>query len=168
MYLAIGLITLFLTGFMLVYYAYLFRNTDHDVSFFISVGIIIMVMNLFTNAATVTTEVVDGAEVTSYGAQVLSVLYLIIDAVFIAVGWAVDVEGSKNFYTSIGPWCKATFTDVATVGWKVLSFVIAPAGVVLFFVHYKSNPVLAKTCGKAGGWGLLLWVIILWTILGII
>lgn len=154
MYLAIGIITLFLTAFTIAYYSYLFRNTDHDVSFFISVGFISFVMNLFTNA--------------SESACVLSILYLIIAVAFIALGWAVDVDGSIGFYTSIGPWCKATFTETAVIGWKLLSFLIAPAGIVLYFVYYKSNNELARTCGKAGLWGLLLWIILLWAILGIV
>lgn len=153
MYLALGIVSLFLTGFMLIYYAYLFRNTDHDVSFFISVGVISMVMNLFTNM--------------SEGARVLSVLYLIIAAAFLGLGWAVSAEGSVGFYTSIGPWWVKTFTD-KNVALNLVSFILAPVGIVLFFVNYKSNRELALSCGKAGIWGLLIWLILIWMIFGII
>ena len=34
---ALGVITLFLTGYVLVYYAYLANHSDRDVSFFMSV-----------------------------------------------------------------------------------------------------------------------------------
>lgn len=154
MFLALGIISLFLTAFMLIYYAYLFRETDHDVSFFISVGIISVIMNLCTNM--------------SAGAQVLSVLYLIIAVAFLGIGWAISVSDSIGFYTSIGPWFKATFTDTSLLVWKLLSFIIAPVGIVLYFVYYNSNRELAKVCGKAGMWGLLVWILLIWMIFGII
>lgn len=153
-YLAIGIVTLFLTGFMLVYYAYLFENTDHDVSFFLSVGVISIVMNLFTNM--------------SASAAVLSIVYLIIAVVFLGVGFAISLDGSIAFYTSIGPWFKRTFTDAGTIGWKVLSFLLSPVGIVLFFVFYRSDRERALVCGKAGAWGLLIELLLVWAIFGVI
>lgn len=154
MFLAIGIVTLFLTAFMMIFYAYLDRNTDHDVSFFLSVGVISMIMNLFTNG--------------SEGAQVLSVVYLVVALAGLGLGFAVSIEGSVGFYTSIGPWFKNTFTDSATLLWKLLSFILAPVGIVLFFVFYQSDRERALICGKAGIWGLLVWLLLLWMILGIL
>lgn len=151
--LVLGIVSLFLTSYMLIYYAYLFRNTDHDVSFFLSVGIIFMIMNLFTNMG--------------QGSRVLSVLYLVVSAAFIAAGWLVDADASKAFYTSIGPWFKAEFKD-EHIGLKALSFAIAPAGIVLYFVNYKNKREVAEKCGVCGAWGLLIWVLLLWMILGIL
>lgn len=151
-YLAIGIVTLFLTGFMMIYYAYLFEHTDHDVSFFLSVGMISIVMNLFTNM--------------SASAAVLSFVYLVIALAFLGLGFAVSVEGSVAFYTSIGPWFKRTFSDGATLVWKLLSFILSPVGIILFFVFYNSERDKAIICGKAGIWGLLVELLLLWAILG--
>lgn len=154
-YLAIGIVTLFLTSFMVVYYGYLFKNTDHDVSFFFSVGLISIVMNLFTNM--------------SASAAVLSILYLIIAVVFLGVGFAISWDGSIAFYTSIGGWFKKTFADDATmITYRVLSFIFSPVGIVLFFVFYRSNREVALVCGKAGIWGLLVELLLVWMILGLI
>lgn len=151
LFLVIGILTLLLTGFMLIYYAYLFRNTDHDVSFFISIGIIAMIMNLFTNS--------------SAGAMVLSVVYLIVAVAFIALGWAVDVDGSKAFYRSIAPFFKEQLNAPLTF-WKVLSFALPPVGIVSYFVFYKSDRERALACGNCGLWGLVVWVIFIWAIVG--
>lgn len=150
--LAVGVITLFLTAFVFVFYSYLANHSEHDVSFFLSVSIISMIMNLFTNMG---------------GVYVLSFLYLGIDVLFIALGFAVSVEDSVAFYRSIVPWFKDTFTNGAVIGWQVLSAVLFPAGIALFFVNYRSNNVLAKACGKAAALGLVLVVWLLWMILGI-
>ncbi len=150
---AFGFITLVLTGFVFLYYSYIANHTEeHDVSFFLSVALISMVMNLFTNAG---------------GIFALAWLYLVIDVVFLGVGWLVDLENSVGFYTSIGPWFKNTFTDTQTIGWKVLSFVLFPAGIVLYFVNYNGNNTLAKTCGRAAWFGCLCVLLLLWAILGI-
>ena len=151
--LALGIITLILTVFTLIFYAYLDAHTERDVSFFLSVGIISMVMNLCTNAG---------------GVFALSVLYLIIAVAFLALGFAVSTSDTIAFYTSIGPWFKRTFTDTKLIGWKVLSFALFPAGIALYFVHYKNNREFARICGRCGIWGLLVWVILIWTILGLV
>ncbi len=152
-FLAIGIVTLLLTSFMIAYYGYLFKNTDHDVSFFLSVGIISIVMNLFTNM--------------SAGAAVLSVVYLVVALVFLGVGFAIDLNGSIAFYTSIGGWFKRVFaTD--TLLWTLLSFILSPVGIILFFVFYNSNHERALLCGKAGLWGLLIELLLLWAILGLV
>ncbi len=146
-------ITLILTAFTLLYYCYIANNTEeHDVSFFISVELIIMVMNLCTNQG---------------GVFGLAWLYLVVDLVFLGVGWLIDAQDSVGFYTSIGPWFKNTFTDKDTILWKVLSFVLFPAGAVLYFVKYNNDATLAKTCGRAAFFGLLLWIVLLWAILGL-
>ncbi len=150
---ALGVITLFLTGFMLVYYGYLSRHTEKDVSLFMSVGLISMVMNLCTNSA---------------GTFMIAILYLVVAVAFLGLGFLVSTDGSIAFYTSIGPWFKQTFTDTALIGWKILSFVLAPVGIVLFFVYYNSKPDFAKTCGACGIWGLLVWLLLLWMILGLV
>lgn len=154
MYLALGIVSLVLTVFTVIYYSYLFRNTDHDVSFFISVGLISIVMNLFTNM--------------SADAQVLSVLYLIIAAAFLGVGFAVSVDGSVSFYKSIGPWFANLFSDSAMLVWKLVSFLLSPVGIVLFFVFYNSDRERALVCGKAGAWGLLFELMLVWLIVGIL
>ena len=153
-FLVIGVITLFLTGFMIIYYGYLFKNTDHDVSFFFSVGIISMVMNLFTNM--------------SASAAVLSILYLIIAVVFLGVGFAIDLQGSIAFYTSIGGWFQKVFGDTENLLWTLLCFILSPVGLVLFFVYYNSNHERALLCGKAGLWGLLVELLLLWAVLGLV
>lgn len=154
LFLILGIVSLFVTAFMLIFYAYLDAHTDHDVSFFLSVGLISMFMNLCTNM--------------SESVRVLSVVYLIIAVAFLALGCAVSLEGTKEFYTSIGPWFGKTFSDSETLGWKLLSFLLAPAGIVLFFVYYKSNRERARLCGRAGLFGLLVWVVLIWMIFGII
>lgn len=153
-YLVIGIITLFLTSFMIAYYGYIFRHTDHDVSFFLSVGIISVIMNLFTNM--------------SAGAAVLSIVYLIVAVAFLGVGFAIDFGGTIAFYTSIGGWFKQTFADAANIGWKVLSFVLSPVGIVFFFIFYNSDHERACVCGKAGAWGLLIELLLVWMIVGLV
>lgn len=155
MLLAIGIVTLFLTAFMLAIYGYLGKHTERDVSFFMAVGIISIVMNLFTNAG-------------GGGALWLSVGYLAIAVIFIALSFAVSVQGTVGFYKSVGSWCIKTFTNVSLIGWQILSFFLFPAGIALYFVWYKTKPELAEVCGKASMWGVLLWVVLLWTILGIL
>lgn len=150
--LALGIVTLFLTGFVLIYYGYLARHTDHDVSFFLSVGIISMIMNLCTNM--------------SSSAVVLSVLYLIIAVAFVGAGFAVSVTETVGFYKSIGPWFKNTFTNGKSIGWDLLSFVIAPVGIVLFFVYHRKDRDFADRCGKLGLWGILVWLLVIWMICG--
>ncbi len=150
---ALGIITLVLTAYMLVYYTYLSRHTDRDVSFFVSVGLISMIMNLCTNAA---------------GNFALAWLYFGIAILFVALGFAVSKSGSIQFYTSIGPWFKTQFSDMKTCGFNVLSSVIFPAGIALYFANYKKNRELALSCGKASLWGILLWAVILWAILGLV
>ncbi len=149
---AFGIITLILTIFMLIFYAYQDKHGERDVSFFLSVGIISLVMNLFTNAG---------------GIFELCYLYLIIAVGFLALGFAVSVQNTVAFYTSIGPWFKTTFTNTKLIGWQILSMVCFPAGIVLYFVWYKEKFELAKVCGRCALWGLLLWAVLLWAILGI-
>lgn len=151
--LALGIITLFLTAFMLTFYAHLANHTDHDVSFFMSVGLISVIMNLCTNAG---------------GVLVLSWVYLVIDVLFLALGFAVSVEGSVAFYTSIGPWFKTTFTNAKLIGWQVLSLIVFPAGIALYFIWAKTEKrELALACGKSAAWGILIWAVLLWMILGV-
>lgn len=150
--LAIGIVTLFLTSFMLVYYGYLFKHTDHDVSFFFSVGIISVIMNLFTNM--------------SASAAVLSIVYLVIAVAFLGVGFAIDASGSVAFYRSIGSWFGSTFGNKKLILWEVLSFLIPIAGIILYFVNYKSNREVALAAGKACLWGLLIELLLVWMIVG--
>ena len=149
---ALGIISLLLTAYMLIYYAYISRNTDHDVSFFMSVGIIFMIMNLCTNAS---------------GNFGIAWLYFGAAILFIGLGFAVSTSGSIGFYTSIGPWFKEQFSDMKSCGFNVLSAVCFPAGIALYFVNYKKNLTFANACGKAALWGVLLWALLLWAILGI-
>ena len=150
---ALGIVTLILTSYMMIFYGYLSRNTDRDVSFFMSVGLISMVMNLCTNAS---------------GNFGIAWLYFVVALAFIALGFAVSTEGSIGFYTSMGPWFKTQFSDMKTCGMNVLSAVCFPAGIALYFVNYKKNLTFANACGKAALWGVLLWAILLWAILGIV
>ena len=152
-YLVLSVITVPLTIFVLFYYGYLFRHTDHDVSFFLSVSLISVIMNLFT---------------LSGGVYELGFLYLGLAVLFIGLGFAVDAQESINFYTSIGPWFKKTFTNTKLLGWQILSLLF-PAGAALYFVWYKDSEKheLALECGKCALWGVLLIVVLLWTILGI-
>lgn len=149
---ALGVITLFMTGFMLIFYAYMAKNSDHDVSFFLSVGLISMVMNLCTNAG---------------GNFGIAWLYFIIAILFVALGFAVSVSETIGFYTSIGPWFKRTFTNTKLIGWQVLSMAIFPAGIALYFTRYKTQPEPAKTCGRCALWGIVIWAVLLWMILGL-
>ena len=152
-YLVLSVITLPLTIFVLIYYAYLFRHTDHDVSFFLSVSLISVIMNLFTNAG---------------GTYELGILYLVLAVLFIGLGFAVDAQASVKFYTSIGPWFKKTFTNTKLLGWQALSFLF-PAGMALYFAWYKKEDKheLALECGKCSLWGLLCIAVLLWAILGL-
>ena len=85
---ALGVITLILLVYSLIFYAYLANHSEHDVSFFMSVSLIMLVMNLCTNAS---------------GAFGLSWLYLVVALVFIGVGFAVDKDESIDFYKSVVP-----------------------------------------------------------------
>lgn len=149
----LAVVTILLTIFTLIFYAYLDRHTERDVSFFMSVCVISLVMNLFTNGG---------------GVFVLAYLYLVIAVLFLALGFAVSVSDTIGFYTSIGPWCKKTFTNKEYIGWQVLSALCFPAGFVLYFKWYNTKSALAKECGKCGIWGLLCVAIILWAILGLV
>ncbi len=153
-YLVLSVFTLFLTVFVLIFYSYLFRNTDHDVSFFLSVGIISIIMNLFTNAG---------------GIYELGFLYLGLAVLFIPLGFAVDAQETIKFYTSIGPWFKKTFTNTKLLGWQIVSFLF-PAGAALYFAWYKDEDKheLAVECGKCALWGVLCIAVILWAILGLV
>lgn len=150
---ALGVITLLLTSYMMVYYAYLARHTDRDVSFFMSIGIISIVMNLCTNAA---------------GNFGLAWLYFVIALAFIGLGFAISTSGSIAFYTSIGPWFKTQFSDAKNWGFNLLSSVLFPAGITLFFVNYNKDRSFACACGKASLWGILVWGLLLWAILGLV
>ena len=86
---ALGVITLILLVFALIFYAYLANYSEHDVSFFMSVSLILLVMNLCTNAS---------------GSFGLSWLYLVVAVLFLGLGFAVDAHESVEFYKSIGPW----------------------------------------------------------------
>ena len=151
---ALGIITLVLTGFTIVYYCYIANHTDeHDVSFFISVGLISMVMNLCTQAG---------------GVFALSWLYFAIDILFIALSFAVSVQGSIGFYKSIGPWFKNVFSNFGMIGWQLLSFILFPAGVVLYFALFRSKSEVALACGKMALWGMLFWLLAVWAVLGLV
>lgn len=149
---ALGVITLVLTGFVLVYYAYMANHCERDVSFFLSTELIFMIMNLCTNAS---------------GFFGIAWLYLVASLAFAGLGFAVSVTDSVGFYVSIGPWFKRTFTNGKLIGFQILSTVLFPVGMVLYFVWYKSKPEEAKACGKCALWGLLLCGVLLWAILGI-
>ena len=150
---ALGIVTLVLTAYMLVFYGYLSKHTDSDVSFFMSVGLISMIMNLCTNMT---------------GMYGIAWLYFAIALAFIGLGFAVSTEGSVAFYTSIGPWFKTQFSDMKTCGFSVLSAVCFPAGLILYFVNYKKNRTFGNVCGKAALWGIVLWAFLLWAILGLV
>ncbi len=149
----LGVVTLVLTAFMLIFYAYIANHSDHDVSFFMSVGIISMIMNLCTNAG---------------GLFGIAWLYLVIAVAFLALGFAVSVKDTLCFYTSIGPWFKGTFTNKALIGWQILSLVLFPAGIGLYFAWYKDKNAVALACGKCAVWGVVLWGVLLWMILGLV
>ena len=151
--LALGIVTLFLTAFTIIYYAYLSNRSERDVSFFLSVSMLSMLLNLCTNAG---------------GGSWLSVVYLVIAVAFLGVGFAVDLRETLTFYTSIGPWFKETFTNTERIGWQVLSMAVCPAGIALYFAWYKQKPALAKVCGRCGLFGVLLLGLLLWMILGIV
>lgn len=149
---ALGVITLVLLVFSLIYYSYLANNSDRDVSFFVSVSLILLVMNLATNASEF------------FG---IAFLYLIVSVLFIGLGFAVDKDESIAFYKSIGPWFKDTFTNTGLIGWEALSMIVFPAGITLYFVWYKNKPALARRCGGCSLWGILIWALLLWAILGL-
>lgn len=154
---AVSIITVFVTIFMMVQYAYLANHTDHDVSFFLSVGLISLVMNLATNAAAF---------------YAIAFLYLAIAVIFICLGFAVDAGGCVAFYSSIGPWFVNTFTatnaEITDLIFKVLSAVLFPVGIGLYFGFYNGKNELAKSCGRAAMFGLLCCLVLLWLILGIV
>ena len=137
---ALGVVTLLLTSYMMVFYAYLAKHTDRDVSFFMSVGIISIFMNLCTNAG---------------GNFGIAWAYFVIALAFIALGFAVSKSGSVAFYTSIGPWFKTQFSDLKSAGFNTLSAVVFPAGIALFFANYKKDRAFANACGKASRWAIL-------------
>jgi len=150
---ALGVITLFLTAYMLIFYAYMARHAERDVSFFMGVGIISMIMNLCTNAG---------------GLFGIAWLYFVIALAFIGLGFAVSVKDAVGFYTSIGPWFRSTFSDMKLVGFEVLSAIVFPAGIAIYFAKYRSDRALALATGKSALWGIVLWGFLLWMILGLV
>ena len=124
---ALGVITLLLTSFMTVYYAYLSRHTDRDVSFFMGIGISSIVMNLCTNTA---------------GIFGLAWLYFAVALAFIGLGFAVSTSGSIAFYTSIGPWLKAQFSDMKSCAFNALSAAV-------FLPMRKSRPLGRSSLGAS-------------------
>ena len=149
---ALAIITLFLTGYAFIYYSYLANHSEKDVSFFLSVLLISMIMNLATNGG---------------GLFGFSVVYLIIDVLFLGLGFAVDLDYTLAFYKSIGPWFKNTFTDTKSIGFEILSFILFPVGIVLYAVDYEKSPVLAKKCGRCAAFGFIFLALLLWMILGL-
>ncbi len=150
---AVGIITLILTIYVFIYYSYIHRHTEeHDVSFFLSVCIISLVMNLCTNAG---------------GTYGLAWLYLGIDVLFIGLGFLVSTPLTLAFYKSIVPFWKNVFSNIGRFGYQVLSLLAFPAGIALYFVWYRDKTELALDCGRMALWGVGLWVLLLWTILGI-
>ena len=148
---ALGIVTLILLVFTLIYYAYIANHSDHDVSFFMSVSLILLVMNLCTNAG---------------GTFGLAWLYLIVSVLFIGLGWAVDRNASVSFYQSIGPWFKKTFGD-GVAGYRILCWLIPIVGIVCYFALPDNKTALARTCGKYALWGIVWWLFLCWAIIGI-
>ena len=50
---------------------------------------------------------------------------------------------------------------------QILSFVLFPAGAVLYFVNYNGKNELARSCGRAAWFGCLCILLLLWAILGV-
>lgn len=150
---ALSVITLLLTAFTIVFYGYLFKKTEHSVSFFICVEMFAFVANLCTITA---------------GSWMIAILYLIVSAAFLGIGFAIDTRQTIAFYCGMGGWFKTTFTNTALIGWRVLSLLLPPAGVVLYFVWYKEKKELSHECGKMAIWGVLLWLVMIWLILAMI
>ena len=149
---ALGVITLILLVYALIYYAYLANHSDHDVSFFMSVSLILLIMNLSTNAS---------------GSFALSWFYLIVAVLFIGVGFAVDKHQSVRFYQSIGPWFKETFSNTKLLAVKLISFIVFPSGIIAYYMQYKTNKQSALVCGRCAAFGVLFWAVLLWAILGL-
>ena len=147
----LGVITLILLIWSLIYYSYLANHSEHDVSFFMGVTLILLVMNLATNAA---------------GTFGLAWVYLIVSVIFLGVGFAVDQHTSAAFYRSIGPWFKKTSTDPA-IGYRLLSLIIPIVGIVCYFALPDNKTALARTCGKSALWGIVWWLFLCWAIIGI-
>lgn len=73
------------------------------------------------------------------GILMIAILYLIVSAAFLGIGFAIDTRQTIAFYCGMGGWFKTTFTNTALIGWRVLSLLLPPAGVVLYFVWYKEK-----------------------------
>ena len=148
----LGVITLILLIWSLIYYSYLANHSEHDVSFFMSVTLILLVMNLATNAA---------------GTFGLAWVYLIVSVIFLGVGFAIDKHTSVAFYQSIGPWFKKTFTDSAFV-YHIFCFLFCPVALICYFTLQKTNVTLARSCGRSGLFGLLFGIVLVWAVFGLV
>ncbi len=151
----LNVLSLLILGFMLVFYGFMARNTENNVSFFLCVGMACFIANLCT---------------ISGGAWLAAILFLIVGIAFLALGFAVNRHKTLAFYTSIGPWFKKTFTNTRMIGWQILSMAVPPAGGALYFVWYKNEDKhdISLQCGKNALWGLLLWLMLIWLIVGMI
>ncbi|MBO5045412.1 MAG: hypothetical protein J6C93_00905 [Clostridia bacterium] len=150
---ALSVITLLVTVFTIGYFTYMFHATENNVAFFLCVEIFAFVANLLT---------------ISSGAFTISILYLVASVAFLGIGFAINKKKTIAFYTGIGGWFKRIFTNKETFGWQILSFLLPPAGIALYFVNYKANRSRAEICGKMGLWGVILWVSVICLILGMI
>jgi hypothetical protein len=149
----VSVLTLILTIFTLVFYGYMFRHTEHSVGFFLCVELYALIANFLTNSS---------------GFFSISILYLIISLAFLGIGFAINTKQTLTFYTSIGGWCKNLVADLPLFGWRMLSLFVPPAGIVLYFVWYRNPSKPALECGRMAIWGILLWLAVIWLVLGMI
>jgi len=149
----LNVFSLLLTVFTLITYSVISIKTEHSTAFFLCVEIIALIANLCTITG---------------GAWMMAILYIIVSAAFLGLSFVVDKEESIAYYRGMGPWFKSTFAENKDIGFQILSFLLAPVGIVLYFVWYHTKPELSRKCGKMGAWGILLWLVLLWLILGMI
>ncbi len=151
----LNVLSLLVLGFMLIFYGFMANRSENNVSFFLCVGLICFIANLCT---------------ISGGAWLAAILFLIIGLGFLGLGFVVNRHKATEFYTSIGPWFKKTFTNKSLIGWQALSMIVPPAGAVLYFVWYKNEAKhdVCLECGRNALWGILLWLCLIWLIVGMI
>ena len=140
-----------LTVVVMIYYCYIANHSDRDVSFFLSVLIISVVLNLVT------------LTIGTYG---LGWLYIAVAVVFFGVGFALSPAEAVGSFADFGRWLKHQFSAFKIWGFNVLCFIVFPVGIILYFVKHDKDRAFACQCGKASLWGIICWAILIWAIVG--
>lgn len=150
----LNLLSLLVTAFVVAYFSFFSKKSDHSLSFFLCVSICMFIANLLTASA-------------GGGAYYAAIGYLIVDVIFLGLAFAVNAGEAVDCYKEFAVWGKRTFVGNQYLVLQLLSFFIFPAGIVLYFINYKKDNAKALTCGKCALWGIVFWASLIWFICGV-